>query len=149
MRSDGDDIGAGDSVDGDGGHGHFFSKKTFHRPTYCHHCTDMLWGLIGQGYLCEGQSYLAVTPCSRDLLTVRAPETISLWIRWFCHNVLRVHDVPKCVLIIWQSLLLLLLCTFCASVLTIDCSPSCNTQSVNWQHIYIAELLYGTTHHKK
>lgn len=38
-----------------GRHGHFFSKKTFHRPTYCHHCTDMLWGLIGQGYLCEGQ----------------------------------------------------------------------------------------------
>ena len=36
-------------------HGHFFSKKTFHRPTYCHHCTDMLWGLIGQGFMCEGQ----------------------------------------------------------------------------------------------
>jgi len=54
MRSDGDDIAAGDALDGDRGHGHFFSKKTFHRPTYCHHCTDMLWGLIGQGYLCEG-----------------------------------------------------------------------------------------------
>ena len=38
----------------DGGYGHFFIKKTFHRPTYCHHCTDMLWGLIGQGYVCEG-----------------------------------------------------------------------------------------------
>lgn len=36
------------------GHGHFFCRKTFHRPTYCHHCTDMLWGLIGQGYVCEG-----------------------------------------------------------------------------------------------
>ena len=23
------------------GHGHFFSKKTFHKPTYCHHCTEM------------------------------------------------------------------------------------------------------------
>ncbi|GFS81248.1 diacylglycerol kinase [Trichonephila clavipes] len=33
--------------------GHFFSKKTFHKPTYCHHCTDMLWGLIGQGLICE------------------------------------------------------------------------------------------------
>lgn len=41
------------------GHGHYFTKKTFHKPTYCHHCTDMLWGLIGQGYICEGttQSY--------------------------------------------------------------------------------------------
>ena len=38
------------------GHGHFFSKKTFHKPTYCHHCTEMLWGLIGQGFICEGLS---------------------------------------------------------------------------------------------
>jgi hypothetical protein len=36
------------------GHGHFFAKKTFHKPTYCHHCTEMLWGLIGQGFVCEG-----------------------------------------------------------------------------------------------
>lgn len=40
------------------GHGHFFTKKTFHKPTYCHHCTDMLWGLIGQGYVCEGRSVI-------------------------------------------------------------------------------------------
>jgi diacylglycerol kinase (ATP) len=38
------------------GHGHYFTKKTFHKPTYCHHCTDMLWGLIGQGFICEGLS---------------------------------------------------------------------------------------------
>lgn len=37
------------------GHGHYFSKKTFHKPTYCHHCTDMLWGIIGQGFICEGE----------------------------------------------------------------------------------------------
>lgn len=34
--------------------GHTFGKKTFHKPTYCHHCSDLLWGLIGQGYICEG-----------------------------------------------------------------------------------------------
>jgi len=39
----------------DRGHGHSFVKKTFHKPTYCHHCTDMLWGLIGQGLVCEGE----------------------------------------------------------------------------------------------
>ena len=37
-------------------YGHFFVKKTFHKPTYCHHCVEMLWGLIGQGYYCEGKS---------------------------------------------------------------------------------------------
>ncbi|ENN74471.1 hypothetical protein YQE_08917, partial [Dendroctonus ponderosae] len=35
-------------------HGHAFQKKTFHKPTYCHHCGDMLWGLIQQGFVCEG-----------------------------------------------------------------------------------------------
>ncbi|KAE8739623.1 hypothetical protein FOCC_FOCC014888 [Frankliniella occidentalis] len=38
---------------GPNGLGHSFTKKTYHRPTYCHHCGDMLWGLIGQGYSCE------------------------------------------------------------------------------------------------
>ena len=33
---------------------HTFGRKTFHKPTYCHHCSDLLWGLIGQGYICEG-----------------------------------------------------------------------------------------------
>ena len=37
-------------------YGHFFVKKTFRKPTYCHNCVEMLWGLIGQGYYCEGKS---------------------------------------------------------------------------------------------
>ena len=53
----------GDSPSGspgppDFGHGHFFTKKTFHKPTYCHHCTDILWGLIGVGYVCEGKQFV-------------------------------------------------------------------------------------------
>ncbi|XKL61697.1 hypothetical protein PGB90_001530 [Kerria lacca] len=36
--------------------GHSFVKKTFHRPTYCHNCTDMLWGLMQQGSVCEGKT---------------------------------------------------------------------------------------------
>ena len=39
-------------------YGHFFVKKTFHKPTYCHHCVEMLWGLIGQGYYCEGNAQI-------------------------------------------------------------------------------------------
>ncbi|XP_011703409.1 PREDICTED: diacylglycerol kinase theta isoform X8 [Wasmannia auropunctata] len=53
-------------------HGHTFSKKTFHKPTYCHSCTDMLWGLIQQGYICEVCNFVVhdrclkavVSPCS-------------------------------------------------------------------------------------
>jgi len=57
AAGDGDLTAEEGAVDCDGDvHGHFFCKKTFHRPTYCHHCTDMLWGLIGQGYMCEGRT---------------------------------------------------------------------------------------------
>jgi len=54
--------GAQSTTDYTRGHGHFFTRKTFHRPTYCHHCTDMLWGLIGQGYVCEGKQCLFSAP---------------------------------------------------------------------------------------
>ncbi len=36
-------------------HRHSFSKKTFHKPTNCHYCSDLLWGLMGQGYICDGK----------------------------------------------------------------------------------------------
>lgn len=35
-------------------HGHYFQKKTFGKPTYCHHCCDKIWGMLTQGYACEG-----------------------------------------------------------------------------------------------
>ena len=39
-------------------HGHSFIKKTFHKPTInCHFCAELLWGLMGQGYICEGKSF--------------------------------------------------------------------------------------------
>lgn len=41
-----------------GNNGHSFSKKTFHRLTYCHHCTDLLWGFTNQGLQCSGMFYL-------------------------------------------------------------------------------------------
>lgn len=37
-------------------HGHFFVKKTFGKPVYCHHCLEMLWGILSQGYVCEGKT---------------------------------------------------------------------------------------------
>ena len=40
-----------------GNNGHSFSKKTYHRPTYCHHCTDLLWGLTNQGLQCSGRAF--------------------------------------------------------------------------------------------
>ena len=42
------------------GLGHDFAKKTFFQPTYCHYCSEMLWGLRSQGYMCKGRAAVAV-----------------------------------------------------------------------------------------
>ncbi|XP_033640352.1 diacylglycerol kinase theta-like isoform X2 [Asterias rubens] len=49
--------------------GHSLYKKNFHRPTFCHHCTDMLWGLFGQGYICEVCNYVTHERCLDNIIT--------------------------------------------------------------------------------
>lgn len=58
--------------------GHSFGKKTFHKPTYCHHCSDLLWGLIGQGYICEGTLYLRTIFITLKTLNILKNMKISL-----------------------------------------------------------------------
>lgn len=36
--------------------GHTFRKVTLTKPTFCHHCTDFIWGL--GGFQCEGKEHL-------------------------------------------------------------------------------------------
>ncbi|CAH2040181.1 unnamed protein product, partial [Iphiclides podalirius] len=48
---------------------HSFAKKTFHKPTYCHHCSDLLWGLIGQGYGCEVCNFIVHERCVGQVVT--------------------------------------------------------------------------------
>ena len=39
--------------------GHCFNKKSFHKPSYCHHCGEMVWGLLGgPGFICDGKFIL-------------------------------------------------------------------------------------------
>lgn len=37
------------------GLGHSFAKKSFFQPSYCHFCSEMLWGIKSQGYMCKGR----------------------------------------------------------------------------------------------
>ncbi|XP_071810852.1 diacylglycerol kinase theta-like isoform X4 [Apostichopus japonicus] len=45
------------------GPGHNLVRKTFHKPTFCHHCTEMLWGLLKQGYSCEVCNFVSHERC--------------------------------------------------------------------------------------
>uniref|UniRef100_A0A672KCQ0 Phorbol-ester/DAG-type domain-containing protein n=1 Tax=Sinocyclocheilus grahami TaxID=75366 RepID=A0A672KCQ0_SINGR len=33
--------------------GHCFRKVTLTKPTFCHHCSDFIWGIVG--FVCEGK----------------------------------------------------------------------------------------------
>nr|XP_061832824.1 diacylglycerol kinase theta-like [Nerophis lumbriciformis] len=48
--------------------GHSFKRATLTKPTYCHHCSDFLWGLLG--FLCEVCNFMCHEKC---LKTLRSP----------------------------------------------------------------------------
>ncbi|XP_071956789.1 diacylglycerol kinase theta-like isoform X2 [Antedon mediterranea] len=77
-----------DTESADTYHHHTFVKKSFHRPTFCHHCTEMLWGITKQGLTCEVCNFVSherclyniVTPCSSvasDRIKEPVPHTWS------------------------------------------------------------------------
>ncbi|XP_018564136.1 diacylglycerol kinase theta isoform X3 [Anoplophora glabripennis] len=75
-------------------HGHSFCKKTFHKPTYCHHCSDMLWGLIQQGFICEVCNFVVhdrclktvVSPCSSVAASLIKNPVAHCWSEPFHHK---------------------------------------------------------------
>ncbi|XP_060523914.1 diacylglycerol kinase theta [Cylas formicarius] len=75
-------------------HGHGFQKKTFHKPTYCHHCSDMLWGLIQQGFICEVCNFVVhdrcyktvVSPCSSIAANLIRNPVAHCWSEAFHHK---------------------------------------------------------------
>jgi len=52
-----------------GSHGHYFLKKNFHKPSYCHHCSDLVWGLLGQGYVCEVCNFIVHDRCLKGVVS--------------------------------------------------------------------------------
>ncbi|XP_033871675.3 diacylglycerol kinase theta-like [Acipenser ruthenus] len=48
--------------------GHNFRKVTLTKPTYCHHCTDFIWGLAG--FLCEVCNFMSHEKCLKHVKTV-------------------------------------------------------------------------------
>ncbi|KAJ8262380.1 hypothetical protein GJAV_G00165780 [Gymnothorax javanicus] len=48
--------------------GHCFRKVTLTKPTFCHHCSDFIWGLIG--FLCEVCNFMSHEKCLKHVKTV-------------------------------------------------------------------------------
>uniref|UniRef100_A0A668A5I5 Diacylglycerol kinase n=1 Tax=Myripristis murdjan TaxID=586833 RepID=A0A668A5I5_9TELE len=56
--------------------GHCFKKVTLTKPTFCHSCSDFIWGLIG--FLCEVCNFMCHEKCLKTLRSVCSCMTPSL-----------------------------------------------------------------------
>ncbi|KAM6924235.1 diacylglycerol kinase theta [Xenentodon cancila] len=56
--------------------GHCFRKVTLTKPTFCHGCSDFIWGLIG--FLCEVCNFMCHEKCLKTLKMVCSCMTPSL-----------------------------------------------------------------------
>lgn len=56
--------------------GHCFRKVTLTKPTFCHSCSDFIWGLVG--YLCEVCNLMCHEKCLKTLRTVCSCVTPTL-----------------------------------------------------------------------
>ncbi|CAB1325330.1 unnamed protein product [Coregonus sp. 'balchen'] len=48
--------------------GHCFRKVTLTKPTFCHNCSDFIWGLIG--FICEVCNFMCHEKCLKTVRTV-------------------------------------------------------------------------------
>ncbi|XP_068090360.1 diacylglycerol kinase theta [Hyperolius riggenbachi] len=48
--------------------GHTFRKVTLTKPTFCHHCTDFIWGLAG--FQCEVCNFMSHEKCLKHVKTL-------------------------------------------------------------------------------
>ncbi|KAK0404839.1 hypothetical protein QR680_017658 [Steinernema hermaphroditum] len=59
-------------------HGHYFVKKTFGKPTYCHHCCDKIWGMLTQGYVCEVCNFICHDKCLKTVVSFCSGVALQL-----------------------------------------------------------------------
>ncbi|TRY91095.1 hypothetical protein DNTS_020395 [Danionella cerebrum] len=51
-----------------GSPGHCFRKVTLTKPTFCHHCSDFIWGIVG--FLCEVCNFMSHEKCMKHIRSV-------------------------------------------------------------------------------
>ncbi|KAF5906437.1 diacylglycerol kinase theta, partial [Clarias magur] len=59
-----------------GAAGHSFRRVTLTKPTFCHHCSDFIWGLVG--YVCEVCNFMSHEKCLKHVRTVCSCMTPTL-----------------------------------------------------------------------
>uniref|UniRef100_A0A5S6R0V6 Diacylglycerol kinase n=1 Tax=Trichuris muris TaxID=70415 RepID=A0A5S6R0V6_TRIMR len=60
------------------GRGHFFVRKNFGKPTHCHHCCELLWGILSQGYICETCNFVCHEKCLKTVTSFCSSVAMQL-----------------------------------------------------------------------
>ncbi|CCD63966.1 Diacylglycerol kinase [Caenorhabditis elegans] len=77
MAAEGHNVDA-NLVDMRPNHGHYFVKKTFGKPAYCHHCCDKIWGMLTTGYSCEMCNFVCHEKCLRTVVSYCSSVALQL-----------------------------------------------------------------------
>uniref|UniRef100_A0A1I7SZW6 Diacylglycerol kinase n=2 Tax=Caenorhabditis tropicalis TaxID=1561998 RepID=A0A1I7SZW6_9PELO len=77
MAAEGHNVDA-NLVDMRPNHGHYFVKKTFGKPAYCHHCCDKIWGMLTTGYSCEMCNFICHEKCLRTVVSYCSSVALQL-----------------------------------------------------------------------
>ncbi|CDW55865.1 DAGK cat and RA and DAGK acc and C1 1 domain cont aining protein [Trichuris trichiura] len=60
------------------GRGHFFVRKNFGKPTHCHRCCELLWGILSQGYICETCNFVCHEKCLKTVTSFCSSVAMQL-----------------------------------------------------------------------
>ncbi|CAH6879472.1 diacylglycerol kinase theta isoform X2 [Phodopus roborovskii] len=125
--------------------GHIFRKVTLTKPTFCHLCSDFIWGLAG--FLCEVCNFMSHEKCLKQVKTpctsiapslVRVPVahcfgSLGLYKRKFCVVCRKSLEVPA------------LRCEVCELHVHLDCVPFACSDCRQCHHD--GQQDYDTYHH--
>ena len=75
------------------GHGHFFTEKTFRKPTYCHSCCEMLW--LATGQCCEVCNYVCHDKCTDKVFSYCSGVAMQLIKNPVAHSWSEVRRLEK------------------------------------------------------
>uniref|UniRef100_A0A8C1RIX2 Protein kinase C n=1 Tax=Cyprinus carpio TaxID=7962 RepID=A0A8C1RIX2_CYPCA len=90
--------------------GHKFMATYLRQPTYCSHCRDFIWGVLGkQGYQCQGRQipYFSMSDVGSQRFSVNIPHKFSI------HNYKVLTFCDHCGSLLWGLLRQGLQCKVC------------------------------------
>ncbi|KAL7064199.1 hypothetical protein AAHC03_05386 [Spirometra sp. Aus1] len=50
--------------------GHSFYRKSFNKPAYCHHCSEVIWSPLSTGFACDVCNFLAHERCLSGIVAL-------------------------------------------------------------------------------